>query len=485
MKQLILISVLTLSGLYSQAQNILDLERYSNTQLMGGARFEGMGGSFGALGADLSSALINPAGFGRYSSSAFNFSAQVQRANLSSTFNNETTDQNTSSFKPSSAGVVITTDISKNNNGFQYFQLGFTYNRMQNFNQTIRYEGEQFYSLLDEYCYYGTGILPADLNSFLPFSTSMAWETYAIDQDGNGGYVPRLTNGNNRHQRTVTQTGGIQEYTISLSGNYLNKLYIGANWGIRNIRYDERVNHKETLLENEGVSLNSFEVTNFLKTRGNGHNLKAGVIYLPVDNIRIGLAYHSPTIYSLTENFGADMIAYHKDGPLTLNGNPPTGDFKYRLVTPAKWVASGAYVFGTRGAINVDVERINYTRANLKASNDYAFSNVDYSAQNRDADTSFRSVFNLRIGGELVFQSKYFVRGGFGLYPHAFRNDLAADSRGVTTYSVGGGIKFKRSTFDVAYRLTNRSFQYYAYFGSETNVSQNNSLITMTYSILF
>ena len=45
-----------------KAQSIADAIRYSSESLNGTARFNALSGAFGALGADVSSIIINPAG---------------------------------------------------------------------------------------------------------------------------------------------------------------------------------------------------------------------------------------------------------------------------------------------------------------------------------------------------------------------------------------------------------------------------------------
>ena len=47
---------------FTQSQEIPDAIRYSQDNLSGTARFRAMGGAFGALGGDLSSINVNPAG---------------------------------------------------------------------------------------------------------------------------------------------------------------------------------------------------------------------------------------------------------------------------------------------------------------------------------------------------------------------------------------------------------------------------------------
>ena len=53
------------------AQNINDALRYGTENLQGTARFQAMGGAFGALGGDLSSLNVNPAGSAVFNNSLF------------------------------------------------------------------------------------------------------------------------------------------------------------------------------------------------------------------------------------------------------------------------------------------------------------------------------------------------------------------------------------------------------------------------------
>ena len=56
----LLISFFTLTAL--SAQNLEDVLRYSTEDLNGSARYQALGGAFGALGGDLSAITNNPAG---------------------------------------------------------------------------------------------------------------------------------------------------------------------------------------------------------------------------------------------------------------------------------------------------------------------------------------------------------------------------------------------------------------------------------------
>jgi hypothetical protein len=64
--RLLFLGVLTSWASCLLGQNETDIFRYSFTESLGSARTMGMGGAFGALGADLACLTGNPAGIGLY-----------------------------------------------------------------------------------------------------------------------------------------------------------------------------------------------------------------------------------------------------------------------------------------------------------------------------------------------------------------------------------------------------------------------------------
>jgi hypothetical protein len=66
MKKIVLATFSVCLSFYTYAQNEQDVLRYSQNKIFGSARVLGVGGAFGALGADLSAIAINPAGIGLY-----------------------------------------------------------------------------------------------------------------------------------------------------------------------------------------------------------------------------------------------------------------------------------------------------------------------------------------------------------------------------------------------------------------------------------
>jgi hypothetical protein len=474
---------------YFFSQDVRDLVRYSQTQYYGSARFESMAGAFGALGADLSTSAINPAGFARFSKSNFGFSMQNTSIQNNASFNNTNTISNPNLFRLNNIGFVLANDVSENNNGFIFTQFGFSYNRIENFKDKISYKGEQFYSLLDEFASTASGFTPDEMYIYVPFTSALAWETYAIDPNPDviNDYYPNLNDFPNSviHDRTITYGGGMSEYNFNLSGNYMNKLYIGGNIGLRTSNYSENYTHSERATNTSGMTLDSFQYEYNLKTKGSGQNIKLGLIYLPIERLRIGFSLHTPTFLKMKDYFDANMTSYHKDTTYTIDEDfQPYGEYKYRLRTPSKFIFSLAYIFGTVGAINLDVDVVNYKWAHLKETDDTNYEPFDFSPINNIARSQTRTVLNLRLGGEMVILTQFFIRAGIALYPSAY-DPKVAKVKNNTIYSGGFGYRWKKSALDVALRLDNRAFNYYAFSLSETQIKQNRTSISLNYSINF
>ncbi len=478
--------------LLATGQDVLDIVRFSETQVFGSARFEGMAGSFGALGADLSTSSINPAGYGRYSSSTFGMAFQNTSTTNKAMFNGLESNTQLNSFKLNNLGFVITNDVSTNNKGFVFQQVGFSYVRIQNFKDEFSYEGQQFYSLLDHFAGQANGLTVDEMYSALPYTSALAWDTYAIDPDPDApdNYIPRLGNTDVYHRRSVENYGGISDYNLNISGNYMNKLYIGGALSLRTGKYTEDYYHRERVID-PVYSLDSFDYEYHLKTKGSGINLKFGVIYLPTEQLRLGLSLHSPTFFSFKDNLTTNMIAYHVDTTYRIDEAwVPVNVNKFRLRTPPRVVASAAYVFGTRGCINVDVEYVNYDFAHLRGTNDSLFTYYNYTSENQEARAQLRSVLNLRVGGELVFNSQYFIRGGFALYPSAYDRKLYTDQaeltpKGSQIFSGGVGFRWKKSSIDLALRVEHRNYNYYAFDNSLTVVNSFKNGIVLNYAVNF
>jgi len=158
MKKIILITGLLYAFSFSiLAQNEEDVLRYSSYNIIGTARYLGLGGAYGAVGADFSSLSTNPAGIGVYKMSEFTISPSIFFGNSESFYNGRTLDDGRNNFALGNVGIVLvgkpTDRLDKN--PVENYQFGFGLTRMNDFNNRIIMEGKNDqHSLLDTYLEY-------------------------------------------------------------------------------------------------------------------------------------------------------------------------------------------------------------------------------------------------------------------------------------------------------------------------------------------
>jgi hypothetical protein len=162
------------------AQNEIDALRYSQLSFGGTARYSGMAGSFGALGADFSCLSSNPAGIGVYRKGEFTLSPLGSNQSTSSVFNGTTSDDSYFNIGVSNFGLVFARNLesAENKSGWKFFQLGFGMNRLANYNTQITMTGINSVSQMDIWRDQSNGTIPANLD---PFGSNLAYQTYLID----------------------------------------------------------------------------------------------------------------------------------------------------------------------------------------------------------------------------------------------------------------------------------------------------------------
>ena len=133
----ILTFIVGLSCLAISAQNIDDVLRYSRENLQGTARFQGMGGAFGALGGDLSALNINPAGSAIFTNSLITITgANFHQNNESSYFGTLSTEKR-NSFDLNQFGGVFVFKSKNASDPWQKLALAVNYDMVQNYDNEI------------------------------------------------------------------------------------------------------------------------------------------------------------------------------------------------------------------------------------------------------------------------------------------------------------------------------------------------------------
>jgi hypothetical protein len=440
-----------------EAQNEFDVLRLSELDHYGDARFNAMGGSFGALGANMSGISINPGGLGVYKSSDFAFTPSFHYNYTESDVDSKITSQGRLSTHFANIGLV---GNLKGDGDWKSFNFAAGYNRTSNYNANISIRSQTNSSALGSYVNElndNGGTFEDDISNAYPFSSSLAYQTFLVNPilGDSLQYNHVFSNVDNITQVTRYETrGGSGEMYIAFGGNYSDKLYLGALIGIPKVRYTFDRYYRESSDPSDTLTeFKSYAVHDYVRTTGTGLNLKLGMIYKAADWLRLGAAFHTPTLLSLTDQYRTDMTSEKKDGSVFID-ETPSGSFNYLVTTPYRLVSSASVVLGSHGVINVDYELVDYATARI--SEDTQFSNgVDFFNENDNIRSNFKMTQNLRIGSEIRLDP-YRIRLGYRLQGDPLVGGIDFNT-GASIYSAGFGIKKEGYYIDMAYSLKSYS----------------------------
>ncbi len=480
---LLIISFLTFSFVHSQTA--VDALRYSQLNVSGSARFIGVGGSMSALGTDYSTLSTNPAGLAAYRKSEFvittSFSHINSEARLLGNGNGAVSDTK-NRFNLNNLGLVFFRNPRSRK--WKSLNFGVGYNRTNDFNYDTEYEGQLGGSIAYSFAEAADNFFPDELtgSSLLAFNTGAI---YGPDQD-----LIYLTDFDNnletpvyRNER-IRSTGGMNEMVFSLAANYDHKLMIGATIGVPFIDWEQNRTYSEEDQNNEIPSFRNLIYQESVTTSGIGINAKLGVIYRINQAVRVGGAVHTPSRFSLTDNFSESLIYDFEDGSSggVFSDETAPGSFNYRLRTPWRYMLNGAVLIKKMGFISAELEYIDYSNSSYNYERDN--NGIDpffEEAVNNDIENDFQSALNIRLGAEYALKVFRF-RAGYIINGSAFADNT--DNNNIL--SLGFGMRVKSFYFDVAYRLSGQEGTYEPYttnFATQpvvnTNLTSNQGMLTL------
>jgi len=486
MKKYIVLIISIFAVYTTYAQTPLDALRYSQNQYGGTARSVAMGSSFSALGADLSTLATNPAGIALYRGGEFSFTPAILNDQVKSSFNGSSNSDFKYGFLFNNLGFAVTFDDNNSTSGWKGVSFGISYNRLQNYNQNIVIEGvNNVGSMIDLFAYNANAQDPSGAYDPLnDFYEAGAYETFLIDYADGEYWSPVKDNGvyGQTQRKFINRKGGLGEYDFTFGANYEDKLYIGGTMGIQSLHYKENTVYKESnipfssdtvyVTNPESSSSYIIESPDFftlnedLITSGTGINLKLGIIYRPIDWLRVGAAFHTPTFFSLTDRYKTEFYAkylnklptgeYDREWPPIENRE--YSSFSYELVTPSRFIGSLGVIIRKVALLSVEYEYVNYTRAKFSAYED------DFSSTNQDIQNSFIAASNIRAGGELKLGPAS-LRAGFGYYANPYSSEL--NRLNASQIVVSGGVGLTSGSFyvDFAYNQSMYEDNYFLYNG--------------------
>ena len=524
------------------AQDAFDVLQMSQTELRGTSRFQSMAGAFGALGGDLSVLTQNPGGIGVYRSSDLGITLGLD-------------------FNSTKAGVNTTNETKFNVNNVGYIgairldseavpnlNFGFTYNRLNSFNRHYvggvanipssmsNYIADAFVNVpgftdgdlywTDDFDPYFDGYAPWAAVTTFDMKTNNGGYVGIINS--NGGYMQGLygpgTTGNAYYE--VDERGHADEYNIAFGGNFANKVYWGLDFGILDLdyrsvqAYEEDLTSAYVMVDDEDLFLSDISnvgtradwgLYNYLHTEGTGVNFKLGLIWKPIQQLRIGAAFHTPTYYDMRDTYYVEsMLDAYQDGNQLYRASKGSNDgydysSTYTIKTPWRFIGSLAGVVGTNGIISLDYEYV--ANETMRIGDDRGNDYPDVTANVQDY---FKPSHIIRIGGEWRLNPNWSLRAGYsykttqvekGVDDYEYNistvgtNPAYQYDNTVQHITCGVGYRYKSFYTDLAYVHKMRESVYNAFspindnFGYEPNVSadvtDHNNRISLTLGMRF
>lgn len=549
-KTIITLSLGLLTGAVAFGQSALTGYSIAQPDMKGTARFMGMAGAFGALGGDISTLSQNPAGIGVYRSSDIGFTLDLDLQRTTSQSGGMKYDMDQTKFLLNNIGAVLTLKLGSET--FPNVNFGFTYNKGASFNRVF---GGNIRNLSNSMSNYIAGIANDPDGSGVPLSESEVATTGKYDpyNPGYGEYSPpwlailgydsylitpqEQPNGDTRWsglwgnssmtgQNTAgsgtfsfREQGGTNEFNIAIGGNISNVLYWGMNFDILNINYSLNGYWGESLSnalvpdQNNNLVRESadWSINNLYNLSGTGFNYQLGFILKPVQEFRLGFAFHTPTWYNINENFGATVDYLYggtQSGYATTN-NGIMGYNSYGFRTPWKLIASAAGVIGQNLIVSFDYEWANYgtmkftepnyyyddgyydydpwwpyaystepVKGPVATSNNFFNPNDPYAYENSDIAAYYKATNTFRVGVEFKPVSAFSIRAGYCHVSSPVKKDIM-DNRQIvytagtnpsyrldneTNYITAGlGYRYQRFYVDLAYVYKHMSSDFHAY----------------------
>ena len=457
----------------------------------GTARSMAMGNAFTALGADMVSASLNPAGVAMYVGGDVSVTPMISIAKSSTSgdayyangvdgyFDNRTTR-----FAVPNFGVAV--PVFMGTGALTNINFAVSYNRIADFNQDrlmASRDNSPASSLANYFCELSNANdsdFNFDKNGRLEFGDPFYWgavlayKNGLTNRDDKGWFIDRIGEDAVVDQYSVLETrGAADEWSFTGGFNLVDKVYLGISIGIQSIDYARDTYYAEDYLyDGTGDSGLEYQLlyTDYIQTTrfyGTGHNFKFGVTARPLHWLRVGVAYHTPTYYSLDVYYAAEMDTQ------TSYIDPDSGkeqiidDYvqspifeeyglnSWRYRTPSRLLTGVAVTLGKRAILSADYERSWYQTLRLQESTIMGL-DYEYKAQFKRV---FKANNTLRLGAECYVLPAVALRAGYiwsGSPIKKSYEDMMTSRPSPTTQSfltAGIGLHLNKTTYlDFAYQ---------------------------------
>lgn len=507
MRKTALLILFALAAVAAQAQTAYDAMLFSERNYEGTARSVAMGNAFTALGGDLGSIGINPAGSAVAKYSQFTitpsltvFSNTTQGV---SPYTDGTLPYFEKQFKNTAANFTIPNlGMSFNwetgrKSGLKSVSFGFVMNRVNSWNEDVYAAGRNsttsFMGAMaveaTEMGLLGSNLYMDDAYNYDPWKYVLGYQSGMISTFGGHddqfvGASELIFENNNgteialggpldqSYARRVR--GGKNDYLINLGFNISDFLYLGANLGITSMNYSYDEYFKEIAVDPSdfGIEFDKGKMTDFEKmkykysysTNTSGVYSKFGFILTPGMGIRIGAAIQTPTATTVTEYWGYSGETNYTNINFNTSAESPEGEDTYRFREPWRVNFGTAYTLGKLAIFSVDYEMCDYGSMKFKRSG-FDDGREYFNDINDEIKTIYGKSHMLRAGAEVKPLDVLAIRAGYGLTTSPEEHDIYGNPIEVPAaqnVSFGLGFISRKSFFaDVACRYAFSSDEYF------------------------
>ena len=441
---------------------------FSQLGLEGTANYMSRAGAIGAIGGDIMSAHYNPAGLGIYRVAEMTFSAGLNFANASAFTNDLGLKDDKTKLTFGNFGIVL--PIKVDDSWLKYVQFSVGINRLKTFSNNIAMSRDILNnSFVDQ-------VVMNDIIEYQDIENEFI-RAGVVDLDTNTMTISSLFEAGtfNQFQR-IQYSGSVNEFSLSWSANIRDILYFGVTTGIPFADMTTLTTLTESKIGSNDETIASYLHTKQQDLTSVGINLKLGAIFKPISPLRLGVAVHTPTYYSVTDDFSS-IVQYDQ----TAGTIAPT--FFYGIQTPFRFLANAAVVLGDIsssivGSISADYEYADYSLMRFDFTEDVV---AEYKF-NTSIENIFRPAHTFRLGGEVKF-GPFALRAGYAMQGNPYVEVQNDASINYTTF--GFGYRKSKVGFDLAYVHSMGDSKYYWYDGTETNMTEIHNIIQATLVLKF
>ena len=430
-KTFLLLSV-PISLVYLKAQDVSvitnTMDVYSNNSINGTSKYNAMAGSMGALGGDISSASVNPAGIGVFITSDVNLTLGINNNKNTSSLAGASSAYKTNNTDLNNSGGVLTIDLTQTASKWKFVNIGINYSTQS----------------LDNYV-----ITPGNQNIKLGNTSTLSPTNYSLE----GHFYDRY--------------GNLSKTSFTVGANYDNRLYVGAGLNFHN----SYINQYDSANFGSGNNVIRFDrqFTDF-EEKADGFSANLGVIAKLSNQFRIGAAIETPTWWNMDRYYNEYYI----------------GDSSYdrfyedrKLSSPMKATISAAFVPTKNFALNVDFIQ-GITKPKYKEYGEAEKELNDFFSD------SYKNSSEVRVGAEYRI-ADFRIRGGYAYQGNSFDNTSISiyNDNGLASnqsYSnlfvgkrnvigAGLGYDFKAFYIDASYQNITSTYSNPFLFGKQINAS--------------